>query len=70
MDSESLPMRLFHVALVPFAERRIIIMKKRFLAWVLALILLTGMGTTALAAGDKPILALGANLSEDQKRKI
>lgn len=45
-------------------------MKKRFFSWALALVLLAGLGLTALAAGDKPILALGANLSEDQKNKV
>jgi len=45
-------------------------MKKRLLSWMLALVLLVGSGMTVFAAGDKPILALGANLSEDQKNTV
>ena len=43
-------------------------MKKRFLSLILAAVLLVTSGITAFAAeDDTPILALGANLSEEQK---
>jgi uncharacterized protein YpuA (DUF1002 family) len=47
------------------------IMKKRLISLALAMILLLTTGITALAAeDDKPILALGANLSEEQKLTV
>lgn len=46
-------------------------MKKKFLAWMLACVMLVTSGITAFAADDDaPILALGANLSEDQKAVV
>lgn len=46
-------------------------MKKRMISLLMALVLLLSCGMTALAADDgKPILALGANLSEDQKAVV
>lgn len=46
-------------------------MKKKLLSLVLAMVMLVTSGITALAAGDdRPILALGANLSEEQKAVV
>lgn len=43
---------------------------KRLLAWMLSLTLVLGLGVTAQAADEKPILALGADLSADQKATV
>ena len=44
---------------------------KKLTALVLAFTLVLGMGVTAQAAeGDKPILALGADLSADQRATV
>ena len=46
-------------------------MKKRLLSLVLAMVMMVTSGITAFAAeDDKPILALGANLSEEQKATV
>ena len=46
-------------------------MKKRFLSLILVMAMLLTSGITALAAeDDTPILALGANLSEEQKAVV
>lgn len=46
-------------------------MKKRFLSLILAMAMLLTSGITAFAAkDDTPILALGANLSEEQKATV
>ena len=46
-------------------------MKKKLLSLVLAMVMLATSGITAFAAeDDKPILALGANLSEDQQAVV
>jgi uncharacterized protein YpuA (DUF1002 family) len=46
-------------------------MKKKLLSLILAMAMLLSLGTGALAAkGDTPILALGANLSEEQTATV
>ena len=46
-------------------------MKKRILSLILAMTMLFASGITASAAeDDTPILALGANLSEEQKATV
>ena len=45
-------------------------MKKRFFAFIMAAVLLLTSGITAFAAENTPILALGANLSEEQKAVV
>ena len=48
-----------------------LIMKKRLLSLMLAMMLLVTSGITVFAAeDDKPILALGANLTEEQKATV
>lgn len=43
---------------------------KRLLAWMLTLTLVLSFGVTAQAADEKPILALGADLSDAQKATV
>lgn len=43
---------------------------KRLLAWMLILTLVLSFGVTAQAADEKPILALGADLSDAQKATV
>ncbi len=43
---------------------------KRLLAWMLTMTLVLGFGVTAQAADEKPILALGADLSDAQKATV
>ncbi len=45
-------------------------MKKKLLAWVLAMVMLVNSGITAFAAEGEPILALGANLSAEQQAVV
>lgn len=45
-------------------------MKKKLLSMILAVVLLLTSGITVFAADDKPILALGENLSEEQKLTV
>lgn len=45
-------------------------MRKRLLFLLLTLVMVLGLGLTASAAGNKPILALGSDLSADQRATV